>query len=145
MTLRVPAGTGGVAFCFYGLEFARPTRDGIIFGLGKSFERLKLENESRLRKLIQDLDLHRRPLATDTNHRLFRGAPERWLESVILADSTRLDAMLDPNHFYSQVPALAGGDHGVLDLLGITRQGRLVVIELKASEDIQMPLQAVDY
>jgi hypothetical protein len=43
------------------------------------------------------------------------------------------------------VPALAGGDRGVLDLLGITRQGRLVVIELKASEDIQMPLQAVDY
>jgi hypothetical protein len=29
--------------------------------------------------------------------------------------------------------------------LGITRQGRLVVIELRASEDIQLPLQAVDY
>jgi hypothetical protein len=145
ITLRVPAGTGEGAFCFYGMEFARRTRDGIVFGLGKSFERLKPENESRLRKLIEDLDLHRSPLATDTNHRLFRAAPERWLESVILTDPTRLDAMLDPNHFYSQVPALAGGDRGVLDLLGITRQGRLVVIELKASEDIQMPLQAVDY
>jgi hypothetical protein len=31
------------------------------------------------------------------------------------------------------------------DLLGVTRHGRLVVIELKASEDIQMPFQAVDY
>jgi len=33
----------------------------------------------------------------------------------------------------------------VLDLLGVTRRGRLVVIELKASEDLQMPMQAVDY
>jgi len=27
----------------------------------------------------------------------------------------------------------------------VTRRGRLVVIELKASEDIQLPIQAVDY
>jgi hypothetical protein len=33
----------------------------------------------------------------------------------------------------------------VLDLLGVTRRGRLVVIELKAFEDIQLPIQAVDY
>ena len=145
ITLRVPAGTGEVAFCFYGMEFARRTRDGIVFGLGKSFERLKPENESRLRKLTQDLDLYRSPLATDTDHRLFRAEPERWLEAVILTGPTKLDAMLDPNHFSSQVPALAGGDRGVLHLLDSTRQGRLVVIELKASEDIQMPLQAVDY
>ena len=63
----------------------------------------------------------------------------------MLQDPTRLDAQLDPRHLYSQVPALAAGDRGVLDLLGVTRRGRLVVIELKASEDIQMPMQAVDY
>ena len=57
----------------------------------------------------------------------------------------KLDAQLDSEHFYSQVPALAAGDRGVFDLLGITRKGRLVVIELKASEDIQLPVQAVDY
>ena len=33
----------------------------------------------------------------------------------------------------------------MLDLLGVTNRGRLVVIELKASEDIQLPLQAIDY
>jgi hypothetical protein len=36
-------------------------------------------------------------------------------------------------------------DRGLLDLLGVTHDGRLVVIELKASEDIHLPLQAVDY
>jgi hypothetical protein len=33
----------------------------------------------------------------------------------------------------------------VLDLLSVTHQGRLVVIELKASEDLRLPVQAVDY
>jgi hypothetical protein len=33
----------------------------------------------------------------------------------------------------------------VIDLLGVTREGRLAVVELKASEDIHLVLQAVDY
>jgi hypothetical protein len=52
--------------------------------------------------------------------------------------------MLDPKHFYSQVPAMSTGDRDIPDLLGITHQGRLVVIELNASKDIQLPIQAVD-
>src|SRR5271168_4734900 len=92
-----------------------------------------------------DLELHRRSETEETNHPLYRSAPERWLETLILEDPTKLDAQLDPRHLYSQVPALTAGDRGVLDLLGVTRRGRLVVIELKASEDIQMAVQAVDY
>ena len=46
---------------------------------------------------------------------------------------------------YSQVPALSELDRGVIDLLGVTHGRRIVVIELKASEDIHLPLQAVDY
>ena len=34
------------------------------------------------------------------------------------------------------------GDRGVIDLLGVTRRGQLVIIELKASEDIQLPMQS---
>ena len=94
---------------------------------------------------MRQLGLHRSSLASEKKHFLYRAAPERWLETIILADPTRLDAQLDPRHLYSQVPALAAGDGGVLDLLGVTRGGRLVVIELKASEDIQMPVQAIDY
>ena len=75
-------------------------------------------------------------------HYLCRSAPERWLETIVSEDPTELDAQLDVRYFYSQVPALAAGDRGVLDLLGITRRGRLLVIELKASEDIQMPIPA---
>ena len=142
---RVPAGANEVAFCFHGMQFARWTRQGVFFGLGDSTELLTTANERALERLLHRLDLHRSPLATDTNHTLYRGAPERWLESIVLEDPVKLDAQLDARHFYSQVPALAAGDRGVLDLLGVTRQGRLVVIELKASEDIQLPVQAVDY
>jgi len=41
--------------------------------------------------------------------------------------------------------ANAGGEHGILDLLTVTRSGRFAIIELKASEHIHLPLQAADY
>ena len=142
---RAAAGASEVALTFHGMQFARWTKQGVFFGLGNSAEQLTAANERALERLLHRLDLHRSPLAADTNHALYRGAPERWLESIVLEDPAQLDAQLDARHFYSQVPALAAGDRGVLDLLGITRQGRLVVIELKASEDLQLPVQAVDY
>lgn len=142
---RVPAGTNEVAFFFRGLEFARWTRDGVLFGLGDSRERLTKATEPRLERLVQSLDLRRNPLAEQKNHRMYRASPERWLETIVREDPTKLDAQLDSHHLYAQTPALAAGDRGVLDLLGVTHRGRLVVIELKASEDIQLPLQAVDY
>ncbi len=41
--------------------------------------------------------------------------------------------------------AFAAADRGVLDLPAVDRCGRLAVLELKASEDIHLPLQALDY
>jgi len=53
---------------------------------------------------------------------------------------------LDPNHVYTQVPAIAGAsDRGLLDLLGVTADGRLAVIELKADDDLHLALQGLDY
>ncbi len=46
---------------------------------------------------------------------------------------------------YGQVPAFAAAHRGVLDLLAVDFAGRLAVIELKASQDIHLPLQALDY
>jgi len=53
---------------------------------------------------------------------------------------------LDPAHVYAQVPAIAGAaDRGLLDLLGVTADGRLAVIELKADDDLHFALQGLDY
>ena len=46
---------------------------------------------------------------------------------------------------YSQVPAFSAADRAMIDVLSLTREGRLAVIELKADEDIHLPLQGVDY
>ncbi|HXX43594.1 MAG TPA: hypothetical protein VEJ38_02615 [Candidatus Acidoferrales bacterium] len=143
--LRPIPGTGEVSLCFRGLEFGQWSRGGILFGLGDSREKLTDSNQAALDRLIRRLDSHRSMFADDTNHALYRAAPERWLETIVLQDPTRLDAQLDPGCLYSQVPAVTAGDRGVIDLLGVTRRGRLVVIELKASEDVQLPMQAIDY
>jgi hypothetical protein len=145
MRAKALPGAKEVAFSFRGLEFARWSREGIQFGLGDRLRRLTTTTTPALEHLVRQLVLHRSPLASDTKHSLYRAAPERWLEALVLEEPDRLDATLDPNHLYSQVPALAAGDRGVIDLLGVTRRGRLVVIELKASEDIQLPIQALDY
>lgn len=134
ISTRVPAGTREVALSFRGLEFARCTGEGVLFGIGDARQKLTDETEDKLERLIRQLDLHRNSLSEETNHPLYRAAPERWLETLVRSEATRLDAHLDLDHLYSQVPALAAGDRDVLDLLGVTNLGRLVVIELKASK-----------
>ena len=141
----VPPGTREVAFRFRGLEFARCGDGRIFFGLEDERDELTRANGAKLEGLVRQLDLHRSSLAEDANHPLYRAAAERWLETLVLGDSSRLDAQLDPRFLYSQAPAFAAGDRGVMDLLGVTRAGRLAIIELKASEDLHLPLQAVDY
>jgi hypothetical protein len=71
--------------------------------------------------------------------------PERWLESLLRCDISPIDAHLDPAHVYTQVPAFAAADRGMLDLLGVTHDGRLAVIEIKADEDLHLALQGLDY
>ena len=56
-----------------------------------------------------------------------------------------VDAGLRAAPVYSQAPACIGGQRGLIDLLAVDHSGRLAVIELKASQDIHLPLQALDY
>ena len=130
---------------FRGLAFARWQDGRVFFGVSDAREGLTPGSRTALKELLHDLEVWRHPLATDTHHPLFRSQLERWLESIVREDVTRVDAMLDQRFVYAQVLANAGGEHGILDLLTVTRSGRLVIIELKASEHIHLPLQAADY
>jgi hypothetical protein len=78
-------------------------------------------------------------------HPLFRLRPERWLESLVVADVSVIDERLQPQALYSQVPAFSAADRAMIDVLTTTREGRLAVVELKADEDIHLPLQGLDY
>lgn len=142
---HVPSGTHAVSFRFRGLEFARWSDGVLYFGLGDPRQRARSGDFSQVARLVGTLAAKRTSSNPDTKEPAYRAAPERWLETIVRSDPERLDASLNPAHLYSQVPALAAGERGIIDLLGVTRQGRLVVIELKASEDLHLPLQAVDY
>jgi hypothetical protein len=130
---------------FRGLAFARWDDGKIFFGAGDPREKVTAASRPALKRLLNDLEIHRHPLATDTRHALYRAQPERWLESIVREDVTRLDVNLDPRFVYAQVFANAGGEHGILDLLAVTRSGRLAVLELKATEHIHLPLQSAGY
>jgi hypothetical protein len=137
--------SGEVWLRYRGLPFARWDGARVFFGITDAREELTSATRPALKHLLRDLEVHRHPLASDIRHALYRAQPERWLESIVREDVTRVDAMLDQRFVYAQVFANAGGEHGILDLLTVTRAGRLAIIELKASEHIHLPLQAADY
>jgi hypothetical protein len=140
----VAAGSGEVVARFRGLAFARFREGRVLYGVDDDLRELRGASWEPLDDLLRQLDFYRGGLSEEPGHPLYRAAPERWLETLVMADPAKLDARLDPRYLYSQVPAVAA-DRGLLDLLSVTHDGRLVVIELKASEDIHLPLQAVDY
>jgi hypothetical protein len=143
-----------IAFLLHGLEFARVragyagnsfnAREEITFGAGSNETSLEAGNEDALRELVARL-FERRRADGDKRDPLYRMQPERWLESVLRAEIEALDSHLNAEHVYTQVPAFAAGDRGMLDLLGVLRDGRLAVIELKADEDLHLALQGLDY
>jgi hypothetical protein len=73
------------------------------------------------------------------------GQPEGDLEIAVRNSITAIDAALLSDPVYRQAPAMAAADRGIMDLVAVDREGRLAVLELKATQDIQMPLQALDY
>jgi len=143
-----------VGLMLHGLEFARVrcgasarsfTRElEITFGAGANETELNDENEALCRELFERLFRSRRPDGA-SNDPLFRLQPERWLESEFRTQLAEFLPGLRDDLLYSQVPALTRGERGMLDLLTLDCAGRLVVIELKADEDLHLPLQALDY
>ena len=143
-----------MAFLLHGLEFAR-VRMGyagqsfnrvqeITFGAGANETPLTDENAGELRELVERL-FERREAGGDKRDALYRMQPERWLESELRRDVSLIDARLDRAHVYTQVPAFAASDRGMLDVLSVDKDGRLAVIELKADEDLHLALQGLDY
>jgi hypothetical protein len=130
---------------YLGVPFARWQDGRIFFGSDGVWEELDSRNESGLRQLMANFKNFRNSLALDTRHPLYRAQPERWMQVNILQDVSRIDPLLDPAHVCEQVFAQTAGRHGILDLLCVTRARRLAILELKATENIDLPLQAADY
>jgi hypothetical protein len=131
-----------------GLEVARiegQLAPRIYFGLEGSSRRLDESSQEDFRHFVREVGRIRCAGSPDPQHEFYRLQSERWLESLLFNDITRLDPALSPEHVYPQVPAFSGTDRGVIDLLTATRRGRLAVVELKVHEEINLPLQGLDY
>ena len=143
-----------VGLLLHGLEFARvrhgavsrtfAREDEITFGAGANETPLTSETQTLCQELFERLFASRHPDGSQ-NDSLFRLQPERWLEAEFRSGISELLPGIRGDLLYSQVPAMSSGDRGMLDLLTLDRNGRLVVIELKADEDLHLPLQALDY
>jgi hypothetical protein len=70
---------------------------------------------------------------------------ERRLESNLIGSIRQILPSIDDRHIYPQVPSFVGQERNIIDLLTVTNDGRLVVIEIKASPDADLPFQALDY
>lgn len=161
-----PRSATEIAFSLHGLEYARirhtlvpgsfQHQDQIFFGAGPGETLLDDATEDLFLDLTDRLFHSRHPTAA-TPDPLFRLQPERWLESVLRRDLSALGHEFSPAStpgspsastpapVYSQLFASASATRTLLDLLTVTRAGRLAVLELKADDDLHLPLQALDY
>src|SRR4030095_6443752 len=142
----------GETLRYFGLPFARVRsllgHERVWFGIDRA-HRCQLD-ESTLNdweNLLRDLREHRSSSALDHRHAFYRAAPEAWLESLLPRDITRLDPGLIIAPLHAQFRTARGAKLGIrpIDLLAVRQDGRLVVIELKVSEDREHVLQGADY
>lgn len=143
-----------VGLLWHGLEFARvrtstaensfSRSQEILFGSGANATLLTEESAPRLGEMVGELVARRRS-SGDKRDTLYRQQSERWLESMLRRSLDAIDAMIETQPVYAQVPAFSAADRAVLDLLAVRRDGRLVVVEIKADEDLHLALQSLDY
>jgi len=132
---------GSVSFQVRGLEFARAAGGKLTCGI----PRRKKASAQAAMAMASEIARVRHPDTEDRQHPLYTANPEGWLESQVRAHPEAIDASLRPVPIYGQVPIFSAAERGVIDLLGIDHTGRLAVIELKATADLQLPFQALDY
>lgn len=131
-----------------GLEIARVEgllAPKIFFGLEGGFRPLDPGRPEEFRDFAARVLDVRKAQTRDRSHQFYRLQAERWLERVLAHDIAKIDPALVPESVYHQVPAFSAHDRGVIDILSVTRDGRLAVIELKLTEEINLPMQGLDY
>lgn len=143
-----------LSFRLHGLELAQvrlanapgafQVAEEVIFGPPGYETRLSDETTPAFAEFIKIVVEARSPNG-DRRDPLWRMYPERWLESLVFKNVASVDSSLNPAHVYSQVPAFSASDRAMIDVLTCTRDARLAVLELKADEDMHLPLQGLDY
>jgi hypothetical protein len=150
---RLDVRSGRERFEIKGLEFARLGPGGQVkFGVAGAISEseaipavLSESNFGELEHMVREITHYRSAECPDRRHPFYHLRSEAWLESSLRRDIRRLDPTFDERFVYSQIPAWRADERSVIDLLTVNHEGRLAVIEIKAGEDPQLPLQGTDY
>ncbi|MGH9378324.1 MAG: hypothetical protein ACRD1I_05940 [Terriglobia bacterium] len=148
LTVVPGAAANTLSFRVLGLEIARmegQVAPRLFWGVERGAQAYEQARQEDFRELVELVLSKRHAGSEDTSHEFYRLQPERWLESLIASDLSKLDPELRAEPVYLQVPAFSGVDRGVVDILGVSKEGRLAVVELKLHEEITLPLQGLDY
>lgn len=141
-----PDGYGYISV--YGLEVVRESNDPALapFVFGTTCEHTPLlpATDNLFSQWLAAVALARLP-GGKRNLPLYALQPERWLAHLLRHDPAALDARLRSSRLYAEVPITTPAGAGVLDLLALDPDGRLIVLELKTSENLEFPLQALLY
>jgi hypothetical protein len=143
-----PELNGAISMRCRGLEFARIEDGRLLLGIETKREvsASHTQHVEQLAAQISDAGIGpARRAATYMNRPAVQTFPERGLESSVRSSLSTIDASLLQNPVHWQVLTFAAGDRDLIDLLAVSPSGRLAVLELKASEDIHLPLQGLDY
>jgi hypothetical protein len=127
-----------------GLQFARTAGQTLLYGL-ETNRVAAASNLPEIERFADELSRLRSAESDDKLNPLYLRGREAWLESQVRANMEQIDARLSPSPVYGQTTTVAGVERGLVDLLAADRDGRLAILELKASQDIHLPLQALDY
>ena len=136
--------SGEIGFRVHGLEFACTSGSTLLAGF-ETNGHAKASNVQEIEHLAEALVCVRSHNARDKNNPLYLQGRELWLESQVRNQLEQIDARLLPAPVYEQAPTFAAGERGIIDLLAAERDGRLAILELKAAQDIHLPLQGLDY
>ncbi len=136
----------GETLRFNGLAFVRVRsmagKESAWFGINRLKRPLNEQTWPEMERLVEDLKAYRTVQTASKRHEFYRHSPESWLESILRRNIKLLDANLILAPIYNQFRTAAADK---IDLLALRRDGRLIVIEIKASPDRETPFQAADY
>ncbi len=141
---------GAMSYRMRGLELARLSAGSgnclpaLAWGLGRR-KSASAAGLAGFDALVRETAITRGADTADRTHPHYLAEPERWLESQVRRHLTEIDPGLDAACLHGQSLGVLGVHRSSLDLLGIGQDGRLAILELKAGEDIHLPLQAFDY
>lgn len=132
-----PELNGAISIRSQGVEFARIENGKVLLGIEQKTQLGANETADveAFATQISQLDAVPAPLISS----------EQWMESVVRSNIAVIDPTLLPAPIHGQVLSFAAGDRDIVDLLGVSSFGQLAILEMKTSEDIHLPLQALDY